>query len=117
MLCLLAETAAAIDEMIANTNRVIDVFEGYAMRNEMPTLRERLMFRFQSSMASEHCTHLALRLFKATGTTGLSTSYPFARFLQDINAGRSHFAQQYELHGRNWAGIMFGQKPRPDYVL
>ncbi len=57
------------------------------------------------------------RLFKAAGGAGLYTDLPFGRILADINAGRQHISNQYELIGRNYGGALFGTEDYKDLML
>jgi hypothetical protein len=49
----------------------------------MPPLEERLRYKFQSTEVTERCTLLAARIFKASGTAGLSDDLPFGGILAD----------------------------------
>jgi 3-hydroxy-9,10-secoandrosta-1,3,5(10)-triene-9,17-dione monooxygenase len=103
-----AEAAAAIEQMRAILHRNFRVLQDYADRGETPPLELRLQYKFQSSAVIERCTHLAARLFKASGAGGLSDELPFGRILADLMAARQHISNQYEFYGGNWGGVMFG---------
>ena len=113
---LCAETAAAIDEMQATLHRNCRTLHDYAQRNEMPPVDLRLQYKFQSSEVIERCTHLAMRIFKATGAAGLSDVLPFGRIFQDLMAARQHISNQYECYGSNWGATMFGLENK-DFLL
>jgi 3-hydroxy-9,10-secoandrosta-1,3,5(10)-triene-9,17-dione monooxygenase len=113
---LCAETAGAIDEMKTTLHRTFDLLHGYAQRGEMPSLDERLKFKFQSTAVTERCTLLAARIFKATGAAGLLEDHPFGGILADLNAGRQHISNQYEYVGSNWGGVMFGLETK-DFMV
>lgn len=112
-----AETAAALDEMVLVLHRNMQVLWDHARRGEVPPLALRQQYKFQSSSVSERCTQLAARLMKATGAAGIYDEHPFARLLADINAGRQHIANQYELTGRNWGAALLGGTGAPDAML
>jgi 3-hydroxy-9,10-secoandrosta-1,3,5(10)-triene-9,17-dione monooxygenase len=105
---LCAETAAAIDEMMAVLHRNFRNLHAYARRGEAPPLEERLRYKFQSTAVTERCTQLAARIFKATGAAGLLEDLPFGGVLADLMAARQHISNQYEYVGSSWGGVMFG---------
>ena len=43
--------------------------------------------------------------------------HPFGRILTDINAGRQHNANQYEVVARNWGLSLLGLEPRRDLAI
>ena len=83
----------------------------------MPPLDERIKYKFQSALVGERCSILAARLFKATGGAGIYTDLPFGRFLADINAGRQHLSNQYELVGRNFGAALLGAGENKDLMV
>jgi 3-hydroxy-9,10-secoandrosta-1,3,5(10)-triene-9,17-dione monooxygenase len=103
-----AETAAALDEMRATLRRNFQTLHDYARRGETPPIELRLQYKFQSSAVIERSTHLAARIFKATGAAGLSDELPFGGILADLMAARQHISNQYEHYGSNWGATMFG---------
>jgi 3-hydroxy-9,10-secoandrosta-1,3,5(10)-triene-9,17-dione monooxygenase len=111
-----AETAAAIDEMRATLHRNFRTLHDYARRGETPPLELRLQYKFQSSAVIERSTHLAARIFKATGAAGLSDELPFGRILADLMAARQHISNQYEHYGSNWGAVMLGLENK-DFLL
>lgn len=112
----IAETANAIDELVLVLHRNFDALEAYAERQEVPPLEERVKYRFQSSFVPERVSHLAARLFKAAGGAAVFSHNPYGRFLADINVGRQHAANQFQIYGANWAKVTMGQ-PNQDYFL
>ncbi|WP_248798121.1 flavin-dependent monooxygenase [Pseudomonas sp. MWU13-2105] len=113
---VVAEAANAIDELTLILKRNFEVLEGYAGRGETPPIEERVKYRFQASFPPERISHLASRLFKAAGGAAVYTHNPYGRFLADINVGRQHAANQFQMFGTNWAKVQLGQ-PSQDYFL
>ncbi|EPL15580.1 Acyl-CoA dehydrogenase [Pseudomonas sp. CF161] len=111
-----AEAANAIDELTLVLRRNFDALEGYAGRGEVPPIEERVKYRFQASFPPERISHLASRLFKAAGGAAVYTNNPYGRFLADINVGRQHAANQFQMFGANWAKVQLGQ-PSQDFFL
>jgi 3-hydroxy-9,10-secoandrosta-1,3,5(10)-triene-9,17-dione monooxygenase len=114
---VVAEVAAAIDEMRTILFRNLDRLRDYAKRGELPPLRDRIAYKFHSALVGERCSVLAARLFKAAGGAGLYTDLPFGRVLADIIAGRQHISNQYDSIGRNLGAAMFGIEEQKDLML
>ena len=108
-LLVCAETAATIDEAKTIFRRNAQELMAYAQRGDTPSLSERMKYKFQLAYAVERASLLANRLFKAAGASGIYVdNSPFARWLNDINAGRQHVNNQFEPAGRNWGSLMLG---------
>ncbi|KAA2244264.1 acyl-CoA dehydrogenase family protein [Salinarimonas soli] len=111
-----AEAAAEIDEMLATQARNFARLAGLAGAGADAPLQERMVMRLHATMVAERCLRLAVRLFKASGASGLSRARPFGRIFADIQAGRQHAANQYEGHGRALGAAMLGI-PAQDMLL
>lgn len=105
---LVAEAVSAVDEMKALMFRNFDNLRDYADRGEVPPLEERLRYKFQASEVANRSANLAARLYRSSGGSGLFNDHPFARLLANINAGRQHFVNQYELWGANYGAMAMG---------
>jgi 3-hydroxy-9,10-secoandrosta-1,3,5(10)-triene-9,17-dione monooxygenase len=114
---VVAEVAAAIDEMKTILFRNLRNLGAYAERGEVPPLAERIAYKFHSALVGERCSMLAARLFKAAGGAGLYADLPFGRILADITAGRQHISNQYESIGRNLGAAMFGIEDQKDLMV
>jgi 3-hydroxy-9,10-secoandrosta-1,3,5(10)-triene-9,17-dione monooxygenase len=112
-----AEIVVALDEMKAVLHHNMRALRACAERGEMPPLRDRVRYKFQSAATVERCRELATRLFRATGGQGLYEDQPFGRILADINAARQHFSNQFEALGRNYGRMLFGSEDNDDVVL
>jgi 3-hydroxy-9,10-secoandrosta-1,3,5(10)-triene-9,17-dione monooxygenase len=114
---VVAEVAAAIDEMKTILFRNLRNLAAYAERGEVPPLAERTAYKFHSALVGERCSALATRLFKAAGGAALYADLPFGRVLADISAGRQHISNQYDAIGRNLGAAMFGIEDQKDLML
>jgi 3-hydroxy-9,10-secoandrosta-1,3,5(10)-triene-9,17-dione monooxygenase len=112
-----AEVAAAIDEMKLVLDRNLKTLWEFAEHGDPPTMDLRQKFKFQSAAVSHRCAELAARLIRATGAAGIYDEQPFGQLLADINAGRQHIANQFEMIGRNWGTAILGGNPRADMML
>ena len=104
----LAEACAGIDEMKATLQRNFERMRPYAEAGQMPSMTERLMWAYQSAAVPRRCADLALQLFRAAGGTGLFDNQPFGRIYTDLLAMCNHAANQHQVAGRNWGGVMMG---------
>ena len=112
-----AEVATALDEMKTILHRNFKVLESYAVRNEMPPLRQRIEYKFHNAWVAERCSVLAARVFKAAGAAGVYAEFPFGRILADINVGRQHISNQFEQAGRSYGAALFERDINKDLVL
>ena len=88
-----------------------------AEHGDPPPMDVRHKFKFQSAAVSHRCSELAARLIRATGAAGIYDEQRFGQLLADINAGRQHIANQFEMIGRNWGTAILGGNPRADMML
>jgi 3-hydroxy-9,10-secoandrosta-1,3,5(10)-triene-9,17-dione monooxygenase len=112
-----AEVVAAIDEMKLVLDRNLNTLWQLAERGDPLPMDVRQKFKFQSAAVSHQCAELAARLIRATGAAGIYDEQPFGQLLADINAGRQHIANQFEMIGRNWGTAILGGNPRADMML
>ena len=64
---VIAEANNTIDELTLVLHRNFKVLEGYAQNGEIPSIEERVKYRFQASYPPERISLIASRLFKAAG--------------------------------------------------
>lgn len=102
------EAAAAIDELMAVLRSGLDRMLDHARRGQETPVADRMIYRLQATRVVDRCCRLAVRLFQAAGTSGLSLDKPFARYLADIQAARQHVANQFEGHGRALGRALLG---------
>ena len=114
---LCAEIATAIDEMKTVLHRNFKALEGFAARDEMPPLKQRVEYKFHNAVVAERCSLLASRLFKAAGTAGIASELPFGRILSDITVGRQHISNQFEHLGRSYGAFLFGIENNKDFMV
>lgn len=106
---IVGEALSAIDEMKALLFRNMDTLRDYAERGEIPTVEQRLRYKFQASEVANRCALLGARLYRSSGGSGLFNDHPFARLLANINAGRQHIVNQYEMYGSNYGACVMGR--------
>lgn len=111
-----AETAVAIDEMKLVLRRNFEALQQAVASGTALDIKQRLHFRFQAAMVVDRCVQMATKLFNAAGARGILNDFPVARALRDINAGRTHYANNPDLFGRNYGRVLLGQ-PNTDFFL
>jgi 3-hydroxy-9,10-secoandrosta-1,3,5(10)-triene-9,17-dione monooxygenase len=112
-----AEASVAIDEMKLVLNRNFEVLQT-RIRNGQPldNITERLHFRFQASQVVERCAHHAYKLLSACGGRGIFNDFPVVRHFLDIHAARAHYANNPDIFGRNYGGVLLG-KDNTDFFI
>lgn len=104
----LAEAAAAIKECRAILKEDLDFFVDHAQRKKAPDINERIARRFNAARISRKCADAVNDLFIACGAQGIFRNHPLNRAWLNINAGRSHVANNPFKFGRNLGGTMMG---------
>lgn len=107
-LVAIATAVSTVDELKVIMHRNFDRIMACAERNEVPSIEERLRFKFQSASVPHRCGAVALQLFKSSGGSGIFNTRSFGRHLNDILAMGQHAANQSNIYGRNYAGTLFG---------
>jgi len=112
----LAEAQNEVDSLKLVMRRNCDVLWDYAERDEDPPMDLRTQYRFQASLPPERTTLMAARLFKAVGGAGVYNKNGYGQILADINTGRQHAANQFEMFARNWGSEMIGIKNNDTFL-
>ncbi len=104
----LAEAVAVIKECRSILTDDLDFFVAGAKANEALDINERIARRYNASRISKKCADAVNELFIACGAQGIFKGHPLNRAWLDINAGRSHVANNPFKFGRNLGGTMLG---------
>jgi 3-hydroxy-9,10-secoandrosta-1,3,5(10)-triene-9,17-dione monooxygenase len=67
-------------------------------------------------MVAPKCAGAINNLLVCTGAQGIFRDHPINRAWLDINAGRTHVANNVGKFGRNWGACLFGME-NDDYFL
>lgn len=105
----LADAMVAVDEMKLVINRNFDELMAQARKGGMLELETRLHYRYQSAQIVERCAKHAYALFSACGGRGIFNDFPLVRFFLDIHAARGHYANNPDIFGRNYGGVLLGR--------
>lgn len=104
----LAEAVVVIDEcktiMSRNFTRMTDAAKG----GEPLDMNERIKMRFDAAQVSRKCTDAINNMFVACGAQGIFRNHPLNRAWLDINAGRTHVANNPFKFGYNLGATMMG---------
>lgn len=104
----LAEAVVVIDEcktiMSRNFARMIAAAKG----GEPLNIDERIKMRFDAAQVSRKCTDAINQMFISCGAQGIFRKHPLNRAWLDINAGRTHVANNPFKFGYNLGATMMG---------
>lgn len=112
----IANAMAVVDECKTVMFRNFDSMMEYARRGETPPLQERIKMRFDASLVAKKCTDAINEMFICCGAMGIFRSHPLNRAWLDINAGRTHVANNHFKFGRNLGATSLGLDNQ-DYFL
>jgi len=111
-----AEATSVIDECKTMMYRNFDIMYDAAKAGEELSLESRIKMRYDASLVAPKCAEAVNKLFIFCGAQGIYRDHPINRAWLDINAGRTHVANNVGKLGRNWGACMFGMQ-NEDYFL
>ena len=111
-----AHAAAAIEDLRATLHRNFEELMGQAARGEEMPLERRLKFRLDSSLAVARAVEVVDALFTESGGRAIFLGSPLLRCFLDVHAARAHYANNPEKPGRNFGGVLLGQKNADFFV-
>ncbi|MES0874632.1 acyl-CoA dehydrogenase family protein [Sinimarinibacterium thermocellulolyticum] len=111
-----ADAAVAIDEMKITLKRNFDALMEAARGGAEVDLHTRLKFRYQAALVVERCCQHAYRLHSACGGRGVFLDFPLVRYFLDILTARAHYANNPDIFGRNFGGVMLGRENTDFFV-
>lgn len=112
----LAEAVTAVHECRALLKEDLDFFVAHPQCDHELNINERIRRRFNASTISSKCCDAVNRLFIACGAQGIFRGHPLNRAWLDVNAGRTHVANNPFKFGRNLGGTLMGL-PNTDFFL
>ena len=105
----LALAISTVDEcetiMFRNLDRMLDA----ARAGTTLPMEDRIKMRFDASLVAGKCSDAINHMFIACGAQGIFRDHPLNRAWLDINAGRTHVANNPFKFGRNLGGTLMGQ--------
>lgn len=104
----LAEAVATVEECQTVMFKNFDTLVAAARRGQQLPVDERIRMRFDAAQVARKCTEAINRMFIACGAQGIFRDHPLNRAWLDINAGRTHVANNPYKFGRNLGGVMMG---------
>jgi 3-hydroxy-9,10-secoandrosta-1,3,5(10)-triene-9,17-dione monooxygenase len=104
----LAEAVAAITECRSMLKDDLDFFVDNAKAGNELDINERIRRRYNASRISRRCAVAINDMFIDCGAQGIFRGHQLNRAWLDINAGRSHVANNPFKFGRNLGGTMLG---------
>lgn len=103
-----AEAISTVDECKTVMMRNFDVMVAAAKSGQPLAINDRIKMRFDASLVSRKCADAINTMFICCGAQGIFKDHPLNRAWLDINAGRSHVANNPFKSGRNFGGVMLG---------
>lgn len=104
----LAEAVCAVDECQTIMMRNFESLVAAAQSGVALSMEERIKMRFDAAAVSRKCTDAINLMFISCGAQGIFRNHPLNRAWLDINAGRTHVANNPFKFGRNLGGTMMG---------
>jgi len=116
-----AQEAAAmatqvIDECKTIMYRNFDVMQAHAAAGAVPSIEERIKMRYDAALVAPKCAEAVNRLLIHSGAQSIFRDHPVNRAWLDINAGRTHVANNVGKFARNLGSSLFGLEG-DDYFL
>lgn len=111
-----ARAASTVDQLVAVLHRNFDTMMDRVTAGESLDLKDRVAWRFDSSDAVGRCVEVVDELFSLCGGRAIFLDSPMQRYFCDIHGARAHYANRPEASGRNYGGVLLGQKTT-DYFL
>ncbi len=105
----LAEAISVVDECKTIMARNFDLMVEAAKSGNALDINDRIKMRFDAALVSRKCTDAINNLFLSCGAQGIFRDHPLNRAWLDINAGRTHVANNPFKFGRSFGGVMMGQ--------
>ncbi len=103
-----ADACRVIDESKTIMYRNFDLMLDYAAKGEVPPIEERIKMRYDAALVAPKCADVVNQLFIHSGAQGIYRDHAVNRAWLDINAGRTHVANNVTKLGRNLGGNMMG---------
>ena len=104
-----ADAMVAVDEMKLVLNRNFQSLMDKIKAGQPLDTNERLHYRYQASQVVERCQQHAYKVFSACGGRGIFNDFPVVRHFLDICAARAHYANNPDIFGRNYGGVLLGR--------
>lgn len=112
----LANALATVDECETIMFRNFDQMVAAAKEDRTLPMEDRIRMRFDASRVAAKCAEAINAMFIACGAQGIHRGHPLNRAWLDINAGRTHVANNPFKFGRNLGGTLMGQ-PNANFFL
>lgn len=103
-----ANAVVVIDECKIVMNRNFDLMMEAAVNSASLTIDQRIKMRFDASLVADKCSKAINDLFIFSGAQGIFKNHPVNKNWLDINAGRTHVANNLFKFGQNLGGTMMG---------
>jgi len=103
-----AEASRVIDECKTIMYRNFDRMQDAAAAGTVPAIEDRVKMRYDAALVAPKCAEAVNKLLIHSGAQSIYRNHPINRAWLDINAGRTHVANNAGKFGRNWGSCLFG---------
>jgi 3-hydroxy-9,10-secoandrosta-1,3,5(10)-triene-9,17-dione monooxygenase len=103
-----ATAISVIDECKVVMYRNFELMVQAAESKTPLNINERIKMRYDASLVADKCAKAVNDLFIFSGAQGIFKSHPINRAWRDINAGRTHVANNLYKFGQNLGGTEMG---------
>lgn len=104
----LAKAISTVDECEAIMFRNFDAMLEAAEAGTSLPIEQRIKMRFDAALVAGKCADAINNMFIACGAQGIFRDHPLNRAWLDINAGRTHVANNPFKFGRSLGGVLMG---------
>ncbi len=111
-----AHAASVIEDLRGTLHRNFDEMMAAVRTGADLPLERRLKFRLDSSLAVARSVEVVDALFTESGGRAIFLSSSLHRYFLDVHCARAHYANNPEKPGRNFGGVLLGQK-NADYFV
>ena len=88
----------------------------YAERGEIPSIEQRVAWRYDSSDTVQRCVEMVDGMFTACGGRALFLSSPMHRYFVDVHAARAHYANRPDKPGQNYGRVLLGHRTQDWFI-
>lgn len=108
VLVALSEARATARDLRVVLHRNMDELMAYAEKGEVPSIDERVAYRYDSARVVDKCRSAVMDLFAVAGGGAAWNTHPIQVFLQSLMVARQHHANNPEKPAFNFGNVSIG---------
>lgn len=110
---VVTEAICTSDSLKLVLERNYDDLMDYAVKNELPPVEKRLLYRYHASYVANVCCEQVSNLMRSMAASGLYSDSPVGRIFRDVHQARGHISNNFTSHARAYGAVVLGL-PNPD---